>query len=156
MDDYGGRTKEEKLMNADTSALAGKFRHQAPMSKSELWGGRIMSGLPALFLIVDGIMKLIKPPSVVQATIELGYSESVIASLGIILLGCTVLYLIPPTSIFGAILLTGYLGGAIATQVRVGNPLFTHILFPAYLALLLWAGLLLRDERVRTLIRIRG
>ncbi len=115
-----------------------------------------MSGLPALFLLSDGIMKLVKPESVVQATVQLGYPESVIVGLGIVLLACTALYLIPRTAVLGAILLTGYLGGAIATQVRVGNPLFTHILFPVYLALLLWGGLFLREQRLRALIPLRG
>jgi len=127
-----------------------------PVSKGKLWGGRVMSGLPALFLLFDGVMKLVKPALVVQATLQLGYPESVIIGLGITLLACTVLYLIPRTAVVGAILLTGYLGGAIATQVRVGNPLFTHILFPAYLAALIWGGLLLRDARLRTLIPLRS
>lgn len=125
-------------------------------SRGRIWGGRIMSGLPALFLLSDGIMKLVKPESVVQATVQLGYPESVIVGLGIVLLACTALYLIPRTAVLGAILLTGYLGGAIATQVRVGNPLFTHILFPVYLALLLWGGLFLREQRLRALIPLRG
>jgi hypothetical protein len=114
-----------------------------------------MSGLPVLFLLVDGVMKLLKPEAVVKATIELGYPESVIVGLGIVLSVSTILYSIPRTAVLGAILLTGYLGGAIATQVRVGNPLFTHILFPVYLAVLLWGGLFLRDERVRALIPLR-
>jgi len=114
-----------------------------------------MSALPALFLLLDGIMKLIKPEPVVKATIELGYPESVIFNLGIILLACVVLYLIPRTSILGAILLTGYFGGAIATHVRVGNPLFSHVLFPVYLAVLVWGGLFLREPRLRTLIPLR-
>jgi len=99
-----------------------------------------MSALPALFLLVDGVAKLVKPAPVVQGTVQLGYPESVLLGLGIVLLSCTVLYVIPRTAILGAILLTGYLGGAIATHVRVGSPLFSHILFPVYLAVLLWAG----------------
>src|SRR6266545_1955971 len=120
----------------------------APISKGRLWTGRIMSALPALFLLVDGVGKLIKPAPVVEGTVQLGYPESV-------LLACTVLYVIPRTAILGAILLTGYLGGAIATHVRVGSPLFSHILFPVYLAVLLWGGLYLRDERLRALIPLR-
>lgn len=99
-------------------------------SKTTLWIGRILSVLPILFLLFDAIMKLIKPDFVVKATVELGYPEGVIVGLGTILLISTALYAIPPTSVLGAILLTGYLGGAIATHVRLGNPLFTHILFP--------------------------
>jgi hypothetical protein len=93
--------------------------------------------------------ELAKPPFVVQATIQLGYPEGVIVGLGVILLACTILYLIPRTAVLGAILLTGYLGGAIATNVRVGNPLFTHVMFPVYLAVMLWGGIFLRDERLR-------
>ncbi len=115
-----------------------------------------MSALPVLFLLMDGIMKLVKPEPVVKATIELGYPESVIMALGIILLVCVILYVVPHTAVLGAILLTGYLGGAIATQARVGNPLFSHILFPVYLALLIWGGLFLRDSRLRALMPLRN
>ena len=126
-----------------------------PLSKGRLWTGRIMSALPALFLFVDAVGKLVKPAPVVEGTLQLGYPESVILGLGIVLLACTVLYVIPPTAILGAILLTGYLGGAVATHVRVGSPLFTHILFPVYVAVLVWGGLYLRDERLRALIPVR-
>jgi len=126
-----------------------------PVSRGRLWTGRIMSALPALFLFVDGVGKLVKPAPVVEGTVQLGYPESVLVGLGIVLLACTVLYVIPRTAVFGAILLTGYLGGAIATHVRVGSPLFSHILFPVYLAVLLWGGLYLRDERLRALIPLR-
>ena len=104
---------------------------------------------------MDGAMKLIKPAPVVEATVRLGYPESVIQSLGIVLLVCTILYAIPRTSILGAILLTGYLGGAVAANVRVGNPLFSHTLFPVYVALLVWGGLYLRDRRLRRLFPAR-
>ena len=126
-----------------------------PVSRGRLWTGRIMSALPALFLFADGVGKLVKPAPVVEGTVQLGYPESVLVGLGIVLLACTVLYVIPRTAVFGAILLTGYLGGAIATHVRVGSPLFSHILFPVYLAVLLWGGLYLRDERLRALIPLR-
>ena len=126
-----------------------------PLSKGRLWTGRIMSAPPALFLLVDGVGKLIKPAPVVEGTVQLGYPESVLLGLGIVLLTCTVLYTIPRTAILGAILLTGYLGGAIATHVRVGSPLFSHILFPVYLAVLIWGGLYLRDERLGALIPLR-
>jgi hypothetical protein len=126
-----------------------------PISKGRLWAGRITTGLPAGFLLFDAALKLVKPPAVVQARIQLGYRAGVIVGLGVLLLTCTVLYLIPRTAVLGAILLTGYLGGAIATQVRIGNPLFTHILFPVYVALLLWGGLFLRDVRLHALIPFR-
>jgi len=114
-----------------------------------------MSTLPALFLFVDAVGKLVKPAPVVEGTVQLGYPESVLLGLGIVLLACTVLYVFPRTAILGAILLTGYLGGAVATHVRVGSPLFSHILFPVYLGVLIWGGLYLRDERVRALIPMR-
>ena len=126
-----------------------------PVSKGALWAGRIMSGLPVLFLLVDGAMKLVKPAPVVEATVRLGYSASVILPLGIVLLGCTVLYLIPRTSILGAILLTGYLGGAVATHVRAGEGAFP-VLFPVVFGVLLWGGLWFRDQRLRALIPQRG
>src|SRR5262245_38086700 len=129
--------------------------HSAPLSKGTLWTARIMSGLPALFLLVDAVGKLVKPAPVVEGTIQLGYPESVILGLGIVLLVCTVLYIVPRTAILGAILLTGYLGGAVATHVRVGSPLFSHVLFPVYLGLLIWGGLYLRDERLRALFPLR-
>ena len=126
----------------------------APVSKARLWAGRILSVLPALFLLVDGAMKLVKPEPVVKATVELGYAETVIVPLGVVLLASTILYLIPRTAVLGAILLTGYLGGAVATQVRVGHGLF-EILFPLMLGVLLWGGLWLRDDRLRALIPLR-
>jgi len=125
------------------------------VSKKRLWAGRIISGLPVLFLLLDGIMKLIKPVVVVDTTVRLGYPESVIVALGIVLLLCTVVYIIPRTSVVGAILLTGYLGGAVATQVRVGAGLFP-ILFPVIIGVLIWGGLYLREERLRTLLPLRS
>jgi hypothetical protein len=133
--------------NSDTQSTS--------LFKGRLWIGRIMSALPALFLLIDAVGKLVKPVPVVEGTVQLGYPESVLLGLGIVLLTCTVLYVIPRTAIFGAILLTGYLGGAVATHVRVGSPLFSHILFPVYLAVLIWGGLYLRDERLRALIPVR-
>jgi hypothetical protein len=128
--------------------------HTAPVSKKALWTGRIISVLPVLFLLVDGVMKLIKPAVVVEATVKLGYPETVILPLGIVLLACTVLYVIPRTSVLGAILLTGYLGGAVATHVRVGEGLFS-IVFPIIFGVLVWGGLYLRDEQLRALIPLR-
>lgn len=128
---------------------------QTSVSKTSLWVGRIAGGLPALFLLVDGAMKLAKPAVVVEATTKLGYSESVIIPLGIVLIACTLLYLIPPTSVLGAILLTGYLGGAVATHVRAGEPLFS-VVFPIIFGVLLWLGLYLVDVRLRALIPLRS
>jgi hypothetical protein len=127
----------------------------AVVSKSALWIGRVLSALPALFLLFDGAMKLVKPGFVVEATVRLGYSESVILPLGVVLLVCTALYLVPRTSVLGAILLTGYLGGAVATHVRHEDSLF-EILFPVIFGALLWGGLVLRDTRVRSLVPWRS
>jgi DoxX-like family len=144
-------------MKTNTNALPGKSDTQSlPISRKTLWTGRILSALPVLFLLVDGIMKVMKPEPVVKATIELGYPESIIIGLGIVLLVCVVLYVVPRTAVLGAILLTGYLGGAVATHIRVGNPLFSHILFPVYLAVLIWGGLYLREQRLRALIPLRN
>jgi hypothetical protein len=127
-----------------------------PVSKGKLWTARVLSGMVILFLLADSVGKFVKPEAVVKGTLELGYPESTILPIGITLLVCTILYAIPKTAVLGAILLTGYLGGAVATQVRVGNPVFSHILFPVYLGVFLWAGLYLRDEQLRGLIPFRS
>ena len=127
-----------------------------PASRGALWAGRVVSAVPALFLLLDGVMKLAKPAPVVEGTIALGYPEGVIVGLGVVLLVSTALYLFPRTAVLGAILLTGYLGGAVASHVRVGSPLFTHLLFPTYLGTLLWLGLYLRDSRLRALLPFRA
>ncbi|MEA2696922.1 MAG: hypothetical protein QOI66_1193 [Myxococcales bacterium] len=121
-----------------------------------LWTGRVMSGIVVLFLLFDSIIKLLRVPAAVEGTVQLGYPPSVLLGLGIVLLACVVTYLVPRTALVGAVLLTGYLGGAIATHVRVGHPLLSHTLFPIYVAALIWGGLFLRDERVRALIRPRA
>ena len=120
-------------------------------SKRAVWTGRILSGLGVAFLTFDAVMKLLMMPPAVEATNQLGYRASTILLIGIIELVCLALYLIPRTAVIGAVLWTGYLGGAIATHVRVGSPLFSHTLFPIYVAALLWAGLWLRDRRVDAL-----
>jgi DoxX-like family len=126
----------------------------APTSTAMRWTGRIMSALPALFLLFDGGMKLVKPEFVVKATKDLGYQEDIILPLGIVLVACTVLYLIPRTSVLGAILLTGYLGGAVATHVHHRDGWFP-ISFPVIFGALLWGGLVLRDARLRALLPLR-
>ncbi|MCI0405524.1 MAG: DoxX family protein [candidate division Zixibacteria bacterium] len=127
----------------------------AHVSKKRLWAGRIISALPALFLLADSMGKFVQPAAVVEGTVRLGYSASIILPLGILLFACTVLYLIPRTSVLGAILLTGYLGGAVATHARIGDPVFSHILFPVYLGVMVWGGLFLRDARLPALIPLR-
>ena len=121
------------------------------ISKKRVWTGRILSGLAALFLLMDGCMKLVKARVVVETTVQLGYPESAIVGIGIVLLACTILYLIPRTAILGAVLLTGYLGGAVATHVRVRAPLF-NILFPVIFGCIVWSGPYLRDRRVQLLV----
>ncbi len=134
------------------SDAASSTTHSSQPSKKALWAGRVLSGLAVLFLAFDAAMKLLKVAPAVEGTAQLGYPVSVIVPLGLIQLACLIVYLIPRLSPLGAILWTGYLGGAIATHVRLENPLFSHILFPIYIAALLWAGLWLRDRRVRALL----
>jgi DoxX-like family len=121
------------------------------VSKKRVWAGRIISGIVVLFLVFDGVTKLMVIDPVVQGARELGYPVSLMPVIGTILLICTIIYLIPRTSILGAILLTGYLGGAVASQLRIGKPLLGYTLFPVYVAVLIWGGLYLRDRRVRAL-----
>lgn len=122
------------------------------VSKGQRLTGRILSGLAAAFLLFDSTLKFLKPAVVVDTTTRLGYSASVITPLGVLLLVCTLLFLIPRTSVLGAILLTGYLGGAVATHTRVGDPLFSHILFPVYLGIMIWLGLYLRYTPLREFV----
>ena len=127
---------------------------KAPVAKPALWLGRVLSGLVIVFLLFDGAIKLVPWPVVTESMEKIGYgsSETLARSLGVISLVCTILYAIPPTSILGAILLTGYLGGAMASHLRIGSPLFSHILFGFYLGLMLWGGLWLRYRSLRGLI----
>jgi hypothetical protein len=126
----------------------------ATVSKPALWSGRVLSGLVIVFLLFDGAIKLVPWPVVTETMDRMGYgsSETLARSLGLITLVCTVLYAVPPTSILGAILLTGYLGGAIASHVRIGSPLFSHVLFGFYLGLMVWGGLWLRDRNLRAVM----
>ena len=128
----------------------------APASKKRIWAGRILSGLPVLFLLFDAIIKLIKTRPVVEAFTNLGYPPDLAVPIGIVLLVCVALYVIPQTSVLGAIFLTGYLGGAVATHVRVGDPLISHVLFPTYVAAMIWGGLFLREDRLRALLPLRS
>jgi hypothetical protein len=125
--------------------------HAPVLSLGRIWTGRIVNWLTGAFLLLDAVMKLFKPAFVVDANVQLGYREGVIIPLGIVLLVSTVLYLIPRTAVLGAILLTGYLGGAVATHVRVGTAVFP-IVFAIVFGVLLWGGLYLRDRRVSSLI----
>ena len=127
------------------------------VSKPARITGRVMSGVVILFLLFDGAIKLVPLPVVTETMDKMGWgaSDTLARSLGIITIVCTLLYSVPPTSILGAILLTGYLGGAIASHLRIGSPLFTHTLFGLYLGLMVWGGLWLRDRNLQTLIPFR-
>src|ERR1700722_12985082 len=126
----------------------------APVSGPARWLGRILSGIVILFLLFDGAIKLVPWPIVTETMDRMGYgsSESLARSLGAISLVCTALYAFPPTSFVGAILMTGYLGGAMASHVRIESPLFTHVLFGFYLGVMVSGGLWLRDKRLRSLL----
>jgi DoxX-like family len=154
-------TEGSRTMTTQSSQTIGKAMpteaDPASISKPVLWLGRVLSGLVIVFLLFDGAIKLVPWPVVTETMDRIGYgsSESLARSLGAITIACTVLYAIPPTSIVGAILLTGYLGGAMASHLRIGSPLFSHILFGFYLGLMLWGGLWLRDKSLRSLIPFR-
>ena len=122
-------------------------------SSRAVWAGRTLSALGVLFLTVDTVGKLIALGPVVEATVQLGFAPDYVVIIGLVELLCLSLYLVPRTAVLGAILWTGYFGGAIATHLRLDNPLFSHTLFPIYIAALLWGGLYLRDSRVRALLR---
>ena len=124
--------------------------------KAHQWAGRILSGLAVAFLLFDSVGKLLEVQPVIEGTLSLGYPRHIVFTLGILLLGCVLAYVIPQTAVLGALLLTAYLGGAVATQVRFEAPLFTHVLFPTYVAAVVWGGLLLRDARLRAFLPIRS
>ena len=117
--------------------------------------GYVCTGLAALFLAFDIVLKVLRLGPAVEGTVALGYPADSVHWIGIIELVCLVLYLVPRTAVLGGVLLTGYLGGAIATHVRISSPLFTHTLFPVYVALVLWGGLYLREKRLRALVPLR-
>ena len=124
----------------------------APRSTAARWTGRVLSGLAATFLGVNAVVGLLALPAAVEGTRQLGFDPALLLPFGLIQVACLVLYLVPRTAPLGAVLWTGWLGGAIATHVRLGNPMLSHTLFPLYVALPLWLGLYLRDARVRALL----
>ena len=128
----------------------------ATTTKAQRRTGMVLTGLAAAFLLMDAGMKLLQASPAIKGTTDLGYPASAVFGLGVLQLACLVLYVIPRTSLLGAILLTGWLGGAIASHVRVGNPLFSHELFPVYVGALVWGGLYLRDGRLRILLLTRA
>jgi hypothetical protein len=123
----------------------------ATTSRKRVWASRIISGLAVAFLAFDTVIKLVHAQPAVEGTVQLGYPASALLVIGLLEALCLLAYLIPRTAVIGAVLWTGYLGGAIATHLRLDNPLFSHTLFPIYVALLLWGGLYLRDGRVHAL-----
>jgi len=128
----------------------------APVSPGALWTGRVISGLVVVFLLLDAAMKLVPLDIVVTTGNQLGIPSHLNRMLGVLLLICAVLYAFPKTSVLGAILLTGYLGGSVYTHLRVDSPLFTHVLFGVYVGVLAWGGLYLRDRRLRALMPWRA
>jgi hypothetical protein len=139
--------KQDRTMESNQTVLG---------SKKRIWAGRVISGVAVLFLVFDSVIKLMQVPAVVQGASELGYPASLMPVIGSILLFCVVVYVIPRTAPLGAILLTGYFGGAVASQLRIGKPLLGYTLFPIYVAVLIWGGLYLRDNRVRVLFAPRA
>jgi hypothetical protein len=125
------------------------------MGSTRVLAGRVLSTLAILFLLFDSGLKVMKMAAAVEGTVQLGYPQHLVVVIGIIQLICVVLYAVPPTAVLGAILLTGYLGGAIATHVRVGSPLLGYTFFPIYVAALIWGGLFLREDRLRRLVPLR-
>jgi hypothetical protein len=126
----------------------------APVSKKMLWSGRVVSALVVLVLLMDGVMKPVNPAPVVPGMTKLGYPLSLTSVIGIVLLVCVLVFAIPRTSVPGAILLTGYLGGAVRSQLRVAWPLLSHVLAPVYIGVLIWGGLFMRDRRLGALVAI--
>jgi len=139
----------------DLSAANSDVMLKPKQSKALLWTGRVVSALPALMLLMGGVMNLVKPQVVVDSTIEMGYRESVIIPLGVVTTLSVILYIVPPTAVLGAILLTGYLGGAVATHVIHGDG-WVKMLFPVVFGIFIWLGLVLRDPRIRSVLPIRS
>lgn len=127
-------------------------KNTTPTRNWSRWAGYGLSGLVILFMLMDVTMKLAQLPVVLETTVQLGWPATTVTSVGLVLLACTTLYAYPRTSVLGAILLTAYLGGAVATHARIGSPLFSHTLFGVYVGLMLWGALYLRNDRLRSLI----
>ena len=140
-------TNQETMMEAtlDTPTFA-------RASTAARWSGRVLTGIPVAFMLFDATIKFAHIPEVAEASLKLGWPTHLNPALGVVILGCLALYLWPRTAALGATLFTGYLGGAVAIHLRVGDPLASHILFPVYVGVLFWAGLALRDARVRALV----
>jgi hypothetical protein len=147
----------EAILDSTDSSARATSPHPAtavsvPTSTRSLWAGRTMSGLAVAFLLFDSAMKLAMVQPVIDASERMGFPIDTARPIGVILLACVAIYLVPRTAVLGAVLLTGYLGGAIASHLRLGDPLLSHTLFPFYFGVLVWGGLYLRDARVRTIV----
>lgn len=129
--------------------------HSVTASAGAVWTARVLTAVPVLFLLFDTVIKLMRIEPVIDSFTALGYPTSLALAIGVLELVCLGLYVLPATSVLGAVVLTGYLGGAIATHVRVESPLLTHVLFPVYVGLCLWGGLFLREPRLRYLLPAR-
>jgi hypothetical protein len=140
------------IQTMDDDTFADGRRARPGGSRGAIWTGRGLSTLAVLFMALDSIGKLLEVPQVIAGSTDLGYPAGLVFTIGVIELLCVVTYVVPSTSVLGALLLTGYLGGAVATHVRVGNPLLTHTLFPIYVAVFVWGGLVLRDARLRAFL----
>jgi hypothetical protein len=139
---------DENVMQATSFPLVSASR-----PKSSRWAGRVVSGLAVAFLAFDVAIKLVHPAFVSEASARIGWPDALTVPLGFLLAACLALYVIPRTAVIGAVLMTGYLGGAVATHLRIGDPLFSHTLFPIYVSAMLWGGLYLRDARVRAAVK---
>ena len=135
----------------DTVRSSSTSRPSLPSRRSVI-AGRVLTGIVALLLALDAGVKLVRAKAAVEGSVQLGFTPEQVFVIGVIAVVCLVLYLIPRTAPIGAVLWTGYFGGAIVTHFRLGNPLFTHILFPIYVSILIWGSLYLRDPRVRVLV----
>jgi hypothetical protein len=139
-------------MNTPIDETAVTEHAQKSTANKRMWAGRVLSGIAVVFMLFDATIHALKPQFVVDAFVQLGYSPDVSVPLAVVVIVCLALYLIPRTSVLGSILITGYLGGAVATNLRIGAPLWTNILFPVYVGVFFWGGLYLRNKAISDLI----
>jgi DoxX-like family len=145
----------EATLAASSAVSTPTLSGTRPRASGAVWTGRVLSGIGVLFLIFDATLKLLQVPEAAEGSAALGWKPETVFWLGVVQVVCLAIYLLPRTAVLGAVLWTGYLGGAIATHVRIGNPLFSHVLFPTYVAAFLWLGLWLRDARLRAVLPFR-
>lgn len=145
-----------ELLADGGTPLTGGTAPVARRSRKRAWAGRVMSGLAALFLAFDAAAKLLELPQVIEGSVRLGYPAHAVFGIGVIQSACVAAYVVPRTAVLGAVLLTAHLGGAVASHLRVGDPILSHTLFPVYLAVLVWGGLHLRDDRLGAIVPWRG